>query len=618
MTTNACRQHDDDEEQQHVNNTTTTTTVNFMLDDDDDNGSLRSNDDAGLHGAVRQQRDDCIASNSTDYGYGMNKRNCQQPQQKQPFQFGNYTRYMIMLLTMLCLTMTMSNSMALNFTVICMSKTSDKTTDEEEDDDFVVNSTAYSQYVRRPMYNSSEQALLFSAVPLGALLGTLPITPFTTRFGMRRTFTLYGLISGLATVLIPLAVNFDFGLLLIVRVLQGLAMSICFPASGFIIADWSPLHSAGTFIALLSCHIQFATILTMPLAGILCESQWGWPAVYHVQAALTGIVFGAFFAFYRDSPRLHRNVSQKEVCIIEQGKPPVGLASARHQVPYAAMFRDRAVWGVLLCSMGSVLGFNVFMQYGPVYLNKAIKFNVERTGFAMALPCLLSVLVKFIVGPLSDHATCFSERIRVLFFATISQLLMATCFTVLALLPTGSPPLLVQSFFTAVTVVSGMNCAGVGKSMQLISRQFSHVITSISVFLCSSIVVLIPVMVSALAPENRPEQWSRIFLVVSAIIVVCVLIFDCTAEASPRPWTFSTSSTSKRPKALEIVCATNNNSIQQCNNKINGHGQLTPLIIVMSNGHAVSTTAANECTASSKKTPLLFEEQHVPMEEEEK
>jgi MFS family permease len=70
------------------------------------------------------------------------------------------------------------------------------------------------------MFNSAEQALLFSAVPVGTLLGTLPITPLTSRFGMRRTFTAYGLISGLATLLTPLSVHLDFGLLLIMRVLQ--------------------------------------------------------------------------------------------------------------------------------------------------------------------------------------------------------------------------------------------------------------------------------------------------------------------------------------------------------------------------------------------------------------
>uniref|UniRef100_A0A915N9W8 Major facilitator superfamily (MFS) profile domain-containing protein n=1 Tax=Meloidogyne javanica TaxID=6303 RepID=A0A915N9W8_MELJA len=296
----------------------------------------------------------------------------------------------------------------------------------------------------RPMFNSAEQALLFSSVPVGTLLGTLPITPLTSRFGMRKTFVFYGLISSFATLFTPLAVKLDFGFLLIMRVLQGIAVSICFPASGSIIADWSPLRTAGTFIAFLSCHIQFGPILTMPLAGKLCESSWGWPAVYHLQA-------------------------MRQLCKIEKGKPPseAGPVARNGEIPYAAMFRDPAVWAIFFCAMGSTFGFHIFMQYGPVYLNQIIKFDVQRTGFAMALPCILSVLVKLVVGSLSDRASCLSERSRVLLFASLSQFLVAICFCTLALLPQNSPPILFQCFFTTVPVVCGLNCAGLGKSTQL-------------------------------------------------------------------------------------------------------------------------------------------------------
>uniref|UniRef100_A0A183CKY3 MFS domain-containing protein n=1 Tax=Globodera pallida TaxID=36090 RepID=A0A183CKY3_GLOPA len=177
------------------------------------------------------------------------------------------------------------------------------------------------------------------------------------------------------------------------------------------------------------------------------------------------------------------------------------------------------------------------MQYGPIYLNKTLKFDVERTGFAVALPSLLSLLAKFIVGPASDYATFLSDRARVIFFATLSQFLMALCFCALALLPSDSPRWLLQMCFTAVTVVCGINCAGVGKSALLISSQYAPVVSTFSVFACSCTIILIPVLVSVLAPDNEPSQWSRIFLIAAAVILCCLFAFDCTAEASPRPWT---------------------------------------------------------------------------------
>lgn len=101
---------------------------------------------------------------------------------------------------------------------------------------------------------------------------------------------------------------------------------------------------------------------------------------------LTLIVFGCFFIFYRDSPRIHRNVSRKELCKIEHGKLPIedGPVARNGEIPYAdivnkkiknflflfSQLRDPAVWAIFLCSMGTTFGFHIFMQYGPVYLNQ--------------------------------------------------------------------------------------------------------------------------------------------------------------------------------------------------------------------------------------------------------
>lgn len=40
------------------------------------------------------------------------------------------------------------------------------------------------------------------------------------------------------------------------------------------------------------------------------------------------------------------------------------------KVPYSAIFKDTAVLGIIACNFGGNLGFQIFMQYGPIYLNK--------------------------------------------------------------------------------------------------------------------------------------------------------------------------------------------------------------------------------------------------------
>lgn len=42
----------------------------------------------------------------------------------------------------------------------------------------------------------------------------------------------------------------------------------------------------------------------------------------------------------------------------------------RAPVPYRAICTDRAVLGIMASNFGASIGFQIFFQYGPVYLNQ--------------------------------------------------------------------------------------------------------------------------------------------------------------------------------------------------------------------------------------------------------
>ncbi|KIH52764.1 hypothetical protein ANCDUO_17128, partial [Ancylostoma duodenale] len=97
-----------------------------------------------------------------------------------------------------------------------------------------------------------------------------------------------------------------------------------------------------------------------------------------------------------------------------------------------AIITDPCILGVWLSTIGGNLGFQIFLLYGPTYMNKVLQLDVTSTGFATALPHILSAIVKFVVGPISDRATCIPGRWRLIFFAAFSQGMMATCILLLA------------------------------------------------------------------------------------------------------------------------------------------------------------------------------------------
>ncbi|TKR59541.1 hypothetical protein L596_029195 [Steinernema carpocapsae] len=373
--------------------------------------------------------------------------------------FGDSTRYVVMVVATICLTSVISNSLAFNFTVICMNDGSE-------------NATA--------AYSEDQKGLLFSAIAVGNLLGSLPITQLTTQYGVRLVFTVFCAISAVSTLLFPLAHSLGFAWVFVMRVLQGIALAVSFPALGSITAQWSTLKGSGMYIALMSCHLQFGPIFTMPVAGALCVSSFGWSSLYYIQGGLTVVICVVFYSFYRDSPRMHKSVSGKEISKIELGK----TTSNHHEpVPYVAMLTSLPILGVWISSIGGNLGFQIFMQYGPTYLNKVLGYEIESTGFATAIPYIASALVKMLAGPFSDKATCVSERVRLIIFTIISQGCMALCFVFLAVVPAE------QAFigwlaYTAAIAFSGLNCVGVVKCAQLIDwpPTFDRLAVTISLF----------------------------------------------------------------------------------------------------------------------------------------
>ncbi|CAD5210655.1 unnamed protein product [Bursaphelenchus xylophilus] len=442
--------------------------------------------------------------------------------------FRHKTRLLIFLISTLGLTIVMANSLVFNFTVICMV--------EPGEEYLLLNETVPGATQPDFIYSDAERSWLFSAIAMGTLVGTLPITHLSSRYGIRLTFTIYGLISALATLLTPICVSIGMPFVFAMRVLQGVGVSTSWPVMGAIVAEWSSLAQSGMAVALLSCHLQLGAVVTMPLSGTLCESSFGWQGAFYVQGVATIIIVAIFFWFYRDTAAEHKNVSQKELRQIQEGKIVRVLEEDEYEpIPYGPIFRDKCIIGILFSCFGGNFGFQTFFQYGPVYLNKVLKFDVTNTGFAAAVPYLLAILVKFIAGPLSDNIPGFSAKARVILFASVSQFCMAGCFLGLALMPV-ELSVLAQLCYTAAIIFSGLNCVGVIKSTQLVSGRFVHFLMAINGFSNSAIVLALPGIVTLFAPTNSKEEWSRLFIFVCVLVVIVTVIFDLTAEVTPRAW----------------------------------------------------------------------------------
>uniref|UniRef100_A0A7E4W2V0 MFS domain-containing protein n=1 Tax=Panagrellus redivivus TaxID=6233 RepID=A0A7E4W2V0_PANRE len=428
-------------------------------------------------------------------------------------------RYVILVISILMLTIVGANMLAFNFTIICMFK---------EDSTETANRTV--------LYTHTDHSWFVSAVAFGNLIGILPLITFAHGWDTRWVFTFYGLVSGISMLLMPLAVSVHFAFVFVLRMMQGFGTSVTFTSIGSIVNSWSPLKSVGMYISLLTTWIQLSPLLAFPVSGALCTSTLGWQSVYYLFGGLTVVVFVIFALLYRDAASQHPCIRSTEVSTILEERVP--LSDQNPHVPYKALFSDLVIWGAIASLFAVTIGVQFMVQYGPSYLNKVLGVDIKGTAVAAALPYLLALGAKFVIGPVSDSVTCVSERTKIIIFNTVAQLPICICFIIMAAVPK-SMNWLAQLVYSLVSMFSAFNTVGVFKCIQLVARQHANIIMGLMGLTTSAVMLLLPTLVEAIATDYTRQQWALILYLLSGIIAVMIVFFNIVCRTEPRHWTIS-------------------------------------------------------------------------------
>ncbi|CAI5451590.1 unnamed protein product [Caenorhabditis angaria] len=417
------------------------------------------------------------------------------------FVFWNRARTFIMILSLICLTLSQINSLTFTFTVICM-------------EDVVEEHHRTNQTGLHFMESNSHKSMLFSGTAVGAMLGLVPSVPLIARFGPRNILTLSGMISAFGSLLFPIAVSLHYYLVFFCRVLQGIGISTIFTAVAVIPVVWSPNNEMGTFLAVLSCALQGGSVICMAVSGVLCTSTFGWRSIYYIFGIATFFSYIVFFFSYKDTPHVHRNVSEKELSHIQTGKIKT---KGREPVPYRAIVSDPCVITCLISVFGGNLGFFILVLYGPTYLKNALGFDVEKTGFASSFSFFLSAVAKIIAGQISDRMDYVSEKTRFIMCAAVSQVGMAAGYLVIMAIT--EDPTIAQIAYSFAIVCSGINVMGTVKCLQLRCRQHVHFGISVVSFTakCYSI----------------SAQFALLFYIIAGIIIIANIPFPFLSTAKP-------------------------------------------------------------------------------------
>ncbi|CAD5219190.1 unnamed protein product [Bursaphelenchus okinawaensis] len=434
-------------------------------------------------------------------------------------------RYILLIVTLLCLTSISSNMFTLNFTLICMAPTSN------------VSQEVSQLHQKTYAYDHTEKSWLMWAVAIGSLVGTFPFSWAYGHFGARWVFFVAGIISALSTGVIPFAADWGIWPFTAARFVQGIAYAADFAAIGVLTSHWASLKQHAFFISVLTCYSPLSLTITNPIAGWMCNTEWlGWPIVYYSHAIAGILLFVIWVFLYSDFPDMHRRVSIVELEKIHRNKTRSHIEPGG-TVPYAAICKNFNIIASWLSAFATLLSAIFMHLYLPIYIHRVLNFSIVETGLLAAIPTFSYIPLKLIFGTLSDKIKGIDETTKVCIFNTIALVGPALCYIALAFVPQ-THPWWGLALLILIHMLYAASGGGFYKCLTLSSRQFSHfVIATVQFFKCISL-FLAPALVWFFVDiEESRTEWRTIFFILAFFLIVSAAIFWKAADTQPAHFT---------------------------------------------------------------------------------
>jgi MFS transporter, ACS family, glucarate transporter len=288
--------------------------------------------------------------------------------------------------------------------------------------------------------NPQRLGFLLSGFGWAYALGQLPSGGLLDRFGSKRVYgigivlwSLFAFLTGCAGYV---RMSLVFTVILILRVLSGLAQAPVFPGNGRIVAAWFPNSERGRASALFNSAQFFALPMFAPIFGWLIHFA-GWRSCFWFLGAL-GALLALVWITGIWGVKEHPRIAQAEIALIERGG---GLVNTDAQ---PAARKNTLTWPTVKLLLGyrMLVGVYIgqycintltwfFLTWFPLYLAQARHMPVLKVGLAAAVPGFCGGVGGILGGVLSDkllqrgHSLSFARKLPIMAGMGLSMTIVA-------------------------------------------------------------------------------------------------------------------------------------------------------------------------------------------------
>ena len=251
--------------------------------------------------------------------------------------------------------------------------------------------------------SDQQTGFILSAFFFAYALGQVPAGWLSDRFGARTMLPFYICIWSACTILTGLATGFV--MLVVARLLFGIAQAGCYPTAGSLIKRWMPLPTRGTASAVVSFGGRLGGTIAPILTAWLLKDYIGWRWVLTLYGTIGLFVAVCFYRVFRETPAEHSDCDEAEQTLITANDLESADSGPPSFPPIWLLMTSGTMWLMCALQFGINIGWVFLVTWLPTYLQD-VKLVDPRIGGLMSTIVLFAGIVGMLCGgPLTDIVT---------------------------------------------------------------------------------------------------------------------------------------------------------------------------------------------------------------------
>ncbi|VDO75116.1 unnamed protein product [Schistosoma margrebowiei] len=183
-------------------------------------------------------------------------------------------------------------------------------------------------------------------------------------------------------------INAKLIMIILLRLIQGLAEGCLIPSVFGILRFWSPINERSTLVCLSVIGVSLGPLIGLPVCAEI-EKKWGWGVVFYIYANL-GLIWCIFWwRLIDEKPNKDKKLNKYELNYLKSTISNRILYNHNYtHIPWNKIFTSRPVYAILFTYAADDWTFQISSVCMQSFYQQIYNVDVERTIFFLSFPFL--------------------------------------------------------------------------------------------------------------------------------------------------------------------------------------------------------------------------------------